>query len=184
MRVHVLHLSVGGERYAIPTAHVVEVVPAVPLRALPGAPPEVAGLLAYRGRILPVVDLARRLGRPPAPQALSTRIVVCARALDTRHTGPAGVGGRDDRPLLGVLAADVTRVGELDPDAEGSHAGVRSEGLRAVGRVTFDEGGLVQLVSIEGLLGAELLSRLDGACAELVEAPTAPAPRTSAKDRA
>ncbi len=184
MRVHVLHLSVGGERYAISTAHVVEVVPAVPLRALPGTPPEVAGLLAYRGRILPVVDLARRLGRPPAPAALSTRIVVCERALETQSTGPANSSMSDDRPLLGILAGDVTRVGELDPDVEGSHPGVRPEGLAAVGRVTFDEGGLVQLVNLEGLLGAELLARLDGAAAEILAATVPDAQRTVAEGRA
>jgi len=166
MRVHVLHLRVAGERYALPTAHVVEVVPAVALRSVPDTPPEVAGLLSYRGQIVPVVDLARRFGRPSAPAAFSTRIVVCERSLDTLSTGPASESMVGRRRLLGVLAADVTRVGELDPEAEGSHAGPRPEGRSALGRVTFDADGLVQLVSLEGLLGAELLARLDGAAAE------------------
>ena len=63
MRVHVLHLRVGEERYALPSASVVEVVPSVALRPVPGTPPEVAGLLAYRGRVVPVVDLPRLFGR-------------------------------------------------------------------------------------------------------------------------
>ena len=170
MRVHVLHLRVGGERYALPTAHVVEVVPAVALRSVPDTPPEVAGLLSYRGQIVPVVDLARRLGRAPAPAALSTRIVVCERALDTLSTGPASGSLTGDRRLLGVLAGDITRVGELDPEAAGSHPGPRPEGRSALGRVTFDADGLVQLVSLEGLLGPDLLARLDGAAADVAEA--------------
>lgn len=184
MRVHVLHLRVGGERYAIPTAHVVEVVPAVPLRGVPGTPPEVAGLLSYRGQIVPVVDLARRLGREPAPAAHSTRIVVCDRAVATHSAGPATASMTGDRRLLGVLAADVTRVGELDPEAEGSHPGPRPEGLCALGRVTFDADGLVQLVSLEGLVGAELLARLDGASSEFAEAALADSKRVAAEGAA
>lgn len=148
MRVHVLTLTAGTERYALPSSCVVEVVPAVKLRAVPGTPPSVAGLLAYRGRIVPVVDLARRLGRSPASDVLSTRIAVCARE-----------GGG----MVGVLAADVTRVGEVDPDAPGSHPGPAPDDLPALGRVTFDAEGLVQLVDVEQLLSRELLERLDHA---------------------
>lgn len=161
-RVHVLHLRVGAERYAIPTSSVVEVVPAVPLRAVPDTPPEVAGLLAYRGQVVPVVDLARRLGRPPAPAAFSTRIVICQREAGAGGTGPAAAVASAERLLLGVLAGDVTRVGSLDPEAVGSHPGPSPDALRALGRVTFDDEGLVQLVTLEGLLSRDLLARLDG----------------------
>lgn len=157
MRVHVLLLHAGGQRYALPSAHVVEVVPAVALRQVPGAPPEVAGLLHYRGQVLPVVDLALRLDVAPPPATFATRIVVCVRPVRAGEAHGAG-----PRRLLGVRAGDVTRVGVLDPEAPGSHPGVLPEGLRALGRVTRDEEGLVQLVELEGLLGAELLARLDG----------------------
>ena len=161
MRVHVLHLVAGGQRYALPTACVVEVVPAVALRAVPDVPGSVAGLLDYRGQGVPVVDLARRLGVPPAPPAFATRIVVCERRAAV--TGPAAQSIGNARPLLGILAADVTQVGTLDPEAAGSHPGPTPEGERALGRVTHDEQGLVQLVEVEGLVSAELLARLDGA---------------------
>jgi chemotaxis-related protein WspB len=168
MRVHVLHLRVGDERYALPTASVVEVVPAVPLRRVPGTPEAVAGLLAYRGRVVPVVDLPRLFGRGAAPARLSTRIAVCDRdgALAPLGVeapqGPGGAGGGGARRrLVGVLAERVTRVGELDPDVPGSHPGPRADGLPALGRVTFDEDGLVQLVEVGELLPADLLARLE-----------------------
>jgi chemotaxis-related protein WspB len=171
MNVHVLYLVAGGQRYALPTRHVVEVVPAVGLRLVPDVPAAVAGLLHYRGQVLPVVDLARRLGATPAPRALATRIVVCERA----DAGPGGRGGGADgswagnlgraRPLLGILAGDVTRVGTLDPDAPGSHAGPVPEGTPTLGRVTSDDEGLVQLVTLDGLIGADVLARLDAAAA-------------------
>ncbi|MFM8980488.1 MAG: chemotaxis protein CheW [Planctomycetia bacterium] len=177
-----LLLHAGGQRYALPSAHVVEVVPSVALRQVPGTPPEVAGLLHYRGQVVPVVDLCARLGAPPPPATFATRIVVCLRPRGAAGAGTSAGGdaGRDGaldageagepgqapaRRLLGVRAGDVTRVGVVDPDAPGSHAGVLPDGLRALGRVTRDEEGLVQLVDLEGLLGASLLARLDGEAA-------------------
>jgi chemotaxis-related protein WspB len=163
MRVHVLHLRVGEERYALPSASVVEVVPAVQLRAVPGTPPEVAGLLAYRGRVVPVVDLPRLFGRGAAPSRFSTRIAVCDLDGASRPIGEGPTQVAVRRRLVGVLAERVTRVGELDPDAPGSHAGPRADALPALGRVTADEDGLVQLVDVAELLPPELLLRLDRA---------------------
>jgi chemotaxis-related protein WspB len=165
MRVHVLHLRVGEQRYALPSASVVEVVPAVALRAVPGTPPTVAGLLAYRGRVVPVVDLPRLFGRGAAPSRLSTRIAVCDvdganRPIAERSTDAAG-----RRRLVGVLAERITRVGEVDPDAPGSHPGPRADDLPALGRVTSDEDGLVQLVEVGQLVPADLLARLEGGAA-------------------
>lgn len=165
MRVHVLLLHAGGQRYALPSASVVEVVPAVPLREVPGVPSEVAGLLHYRGRVVPVVDLAGRLRVAPPPATFSTRIVVCLR--------PGSPVDTATRRLLGIRAGDVTRVGVLDPEAPGSHPGVLPDGLRALGRVTRDEEGLVQLVELEGLLGTDLLARLDSEVPVPGDAPAA-----------
>ena len=51
MDVLVVGLEVGGERYGIPAALVVEVVPAVPLRVVPGTHEGVVGLLRHRGQV-------------------------------------------------------------------------------------------------------------------------------------
>jgi hypothetical protein len=114
-----------------------------------------------------VVALARLSGRGPAPARLSTRIAVCDR--DGAHTtlgaegvpGSGGAGGGGRRRLVGVLAERVTRVGVLDPDAPGSHPGPRADALPALGRVTSDDEGLVQLVEVADLLPADLLAQLE-----------------------
>jgi chemotaxis signal transduction protein len=57
-----VQLTVASEAYAMPVANVLEVAGLGPVRAVPGARPEVMGVRNMRGQILPVVDLARLLG--------------------------------------------------------------------------------------------------------------------------
>ena len=162
MPVHVLLLHVGDERYALPSASVVEVVPSVPLRAVPRVHDGIAGLLAYRGHVVPVVDLCRLFGRGPCPQRLSSRIAVCDRGGALRPIGESVASDREQaRRLLGVLAERVTHVGVLDPNAPGSHAGPAVPSLPALGRVTRDAQGLVQLVRLEDLVPADVLALLE-----------------------
>lgn len=58
-----LLLSLAGERYAIDSAQVLEVVPLRGLHPVAGTPPLILGLVSHRGQLLPVVDLLSVLGR-------------------------------------------------------------------------------------------------------------------------
>lgn len=178
MALHVLQLSVGGQRYALPSRCVVEVVPAVPLRSVPGAARGLAGLLAYRGRIVPVVDLGEAFGGQAAAARLSTRIAVCDPEGASRPVGAyagAAAAGAALR-LVGVRAEGMLDAGFLDPEAPGSSPGPATPGLGgagplapspALGRLTRDAGGLVQLVEVRDLIGPALWDALER------EAPTA-----------
>ncbi|HEX6203962.1 MAG TPA: chemotaxis protein CheW [Thermoanaerobaculia bacterium] len=54
--------TAAGRRFALATRQVVAVAETPPLNPLPSAGrPEVLGLVAHRGRALPLVDLGRRL---------------------------------------------------------------------------------------------------------------------------
>jgi chemotaxis-related protein WspB len=71
-----LVFRLGADRYALDATEIVEVLPRVPLKSVPGAPAWVAGLFSYRGRTVPVIDLASlALGRPSADH-VSTRLVL------------------------------------------------------------------------------------------------------------
>jgi purine-binding chemotaxis protein CheW len=59
--LELLVFALGGERYGIETAHVLEVVPLRELTPVPSTPPFVLGVVNHRGRILPVLDLRRLL---------------------------------------------------------------------------------------------------------------------------
>ena len=60
--MRVLSFEVGGERFAIDTAVVVEILRPLPITPVPRAP--IAGLINVRGQIIPAVDLRVRLGHP------------------------------------------------------------------------------------------------------------------------
>jgi len=62
--VEVLVFEVEGERWALPAADVRELVRAVAVSRLPGAPRGVDGVIDVRGELVPVLDLRGRLGLP------------------------------------------------------------------------------------------------------------------------
>jgi purine-binding chemotaxis protein CheW len=68
-RLHVLVLCAHGRLYALPREHVIETLRPLPVRHLDGVPPFVTGLAVVRGAPLPVIDLARLLGRHTASHA-------------------------------------------------------------------------------------------------------------------
>ncbi len=70
-----LRCDIAGGAYAFPLLAVAEVVPYVPPRRLPGQSPD-TGITMLRGRMLPTVDAAARLGvAAPGPPG---RMVVLA----------------------------------------------------------------------------------------------------------
>lgn len=57
------------ETYALPVAHVREIVRVESITRVPGGPREIRGVTNVRGRVIPVVDLRARLGLPAAGRA-------------------------------------------------------------------------------------------------------------------
>ena len=70
--MQLLTFTVAGETYAIESRAVVEVLPLVPARPLPLAPDYVRGVFTYRGGLVPLVDLARRMAAPPPVDRVPT----------------------------------------------------------------------------------------------------------------
>lgn len=68
--------ALEGERYAIPVARIREIVQAVALARIPGAPALVEGIANVRGRLVPVLDARRRFGHTARPTALSDMLII------------------------------------------------------------------------------------------------------------
>ncbi|MEY2881002.1 MAG: hypothetical protein RLZZ15_3382 [Verrucomicrobiota bacterium] len=141
--------QLGEDRYALPATAVTEVLPLLAIKALPGAPAGVAGLVNYRGAAVPVVDLAAlALGRPAA-RRVSTRLLL------VNYTPPTGGESR----LLGLLAEHATET--LKKNAEDFQpVAIANDRARFLGPVASDRRGLIQRIEIAQLLTAELRAAL------------------------
>jgi chemotaxis-related protein WspB len=143
-----LIFEVAAQRYGLDISQVVEVVPAVRLRRLPGVPDYVAGVFRFRGAHVPVIDLSQLIGGTPAVPRLSTRLVL------VRHPGPSGVGR-----LLGLLAERVAD--GLDDSASALVAtGVAAPEAPYLGDLGTSGGRTIQYVRVEQLLPDALRERL------------------------
>jgi purine-binding chemotaxis protein CheW len=72
----VLVFELAGQRFGLPALIVREVVQAVAITPLPGAPPVVEGVINCRGRVLPVFDLRQRFHLPAKPLDPADHLIV------------------------------------------------------------------------------------------------------------
>ncbi len=68
--------NLADETYGVDITSVREIINLQPVTRVPRAPTFVEGLINLRGRVIPVIDLRKRLGLPRAEPTRSTRIVV------------------------------------------------------------------------------------------------------------
>ena len=68
--------SIGSQEFCISTTSVREIRGWTPATALPHAPPFVLGVVNLRGLVLPIVDLAVRLGFPQSEPKVRHAIIV------------------------------------------------------------------------------------------------------------
>ncbi|MBL8981865.1 MAG: purine-binding chemotaxis protein CheW [Gemmatimonadetes bacterium] len=99
MSRQLLLVSSGAVTYALDADCVREITAMLPTVRIPGAGPEVRGLINLRGQLLPIVDLAVKLGGGPTEGEM-VEVVVLA------------VEGRN----FGLLVEEVREVISVDPD--------------------------------------------------------------------
>lgn len=74
--VQLCTFRIGGEDYAIDLLRVREIIPPRPITPVPRAPSFLEGVIRLRGEVLPVLDVRKRLGVPPAADARRARFLV------------------------------------------------------------------------------------------------------------
>ncbi|MBI5685469.1 MAG: purine-binding chemotaxis protein CheW [Verrucomicrobia bacterium] len=143
-----LIFQLGQDRYVIETSRVAEVLPCVKLKAIPQAAAGVAGVFNYHGAPVPVVDLSALALQRPARDSLTTRLLlVHYPTSDNRQR------------LLGLLAEQAIETVRLDKSAF-QEPGVSSSGARYLGLVATDARGILQWVTLDKLLPAEVREHL------------------------
>jgi chemotaxis-related protein WspB len=168
-----LTFNVGVNRYAVDSIRVVELIPRVDLRSIPHAPSLLAGLLAYRGKVVPVIDLGLLLADAPCRQSLSTRIILVAdapgdenRRNDNRdgsvkNGGPGPWDPTRDPNLLGLVAERVSDLTSVKPEQIGPTPVQISEAPYLDAIVQTDQ-GIVQLIAVDRIRDAVLRGVLPG----------------------
>ncbi len=99
--IEMLSFRLGSEEYVLPVDEIQEVLKSRELTLVPNSPPHVLGVTSIRGTVLPVLDLGRRLGLPPAVRDEKARIIIIS----------------PDDEAAGILVDRVTGVVRISPDA-------------------------------------------------------------------
>ena len=99
--IEMLSFLLGGEQYVLPVDDVREVLKSRELTIVPNSPPHVLGVTSIRGTVLPVIDIGRRLGLPPAVRDEKARIIIIS----------------PDDEDAGIVVDRVTGVVRISPDA-------------------------------------------------------------------
>lgn len=76
-RVQLCAFRVGREEYAVDIARVEEILPAQTVTPLPRAPAYLEGVVNLRGRIVPVIDVRKRLGRESSAAPGREKVMLC-----------------------------------------------------------------------------------------------------------
>ncbi|MDO1528334.1 chemotaxis protein [Fulvimonas sp. R45] len=135
-RVAMLLFRLGdGQAFAINVFKVREVLRRPPLERMPGAHGLLAGSCDYRGRTIPVIDLAAALGYPPLRDAPASHLVVT----------------EFQRSVQGFLVSDLARIAHC----EGGSLEAPSDALGfgpCINATTRIDGALVAVVDVEHVL--------------------------------
>jgi chemotaxis-related protein WspB len=136
--------QIGRDRYVLSASAIIEVLPLMNLKSVPGAPTGVAGLLNYRGVPVPVIDLNEMVLAKPAARRLSTRIILVNYQLEAKSPHP-----------LGLIVEHATSTIQRSRQ-DFMEAGVESNNAPYLGGVAKDAEGLIQWIQVERLLTAEV----------------------------
>lgn len=129
--------SVGKDRYAFDGDGIIEVVPAVDLKALSNVPSFVAGLMNFQGKPLVVVDFSQLIDKRPCENVLHTRIILLRSPLK-------------EGDILGLKAEKITEIVDR-PKEDFSLPGDFFSDFPFLEGISQNQSESVRLVSIEKL---------------------------------
>jgi purine-binding chemotaxis protein CheW len=157
--VQFVTFRLGEEQFGVPIGAVQEIVRLPEVTPVPEAPWFVEGVINLRGRIIPVIDLGRRLRLPDRPRTRKTRILIV----------------ETDRRQVGLIVDAASEVLRLPPNAVEPPppmiSGIGVEYITGVGKLGDQ---LLVLLDLAKVLHPEDLRRAEAGRAEAaVAAPAA-----------
>jgi len=143
-----LLFHLGSQQYALAAKQIIEILPLTTINAISRTPDYIAGLLDYRGRPVPIIDLCQLTNGNDYRRVLSSRIVLVNYTAKDRKIYP-----------LGLIAEKVTETINISQQ-DFTSSGLAIAGLPFLGSVTNNNGNMIQYVEINELLTDELQQML------------------------
>jgi chemotaxis-related protein WspB len=155
-----LTLKAGANRYAIDIVRVIELVPRVELRAIPYAPPFLTGLLSYRGKVIPVIDLGLLFDGTSCRDCLSTRIILVNDSPGDQNRGTDQASSSDETlghsttnhatelRLLGLIGEEISDLVEVRSE-QVVPAPVQLPRAPFLDAIVQTDAGIIQLIAVE-----------------------------------
>jgi purine-binding chemotaxis protein CheW len=153
--VQLLTIVVGERRFAVLAAAVRAVVRAVAVTAPPRAPAIVEGLIDFRGTLVPVLDIRRRIGVAPLPLSLDQHFVIA-------RSGPRTICLRVDR-AVDLVSVDETAI---------ASAPSVLPGVEQVAGIATLPDGLVVIHDLDRFLSLEEAAQVDAVLAAAQPEPS------------
>src|SRR5208337_2982856 len=146
--IHIVCFNLGRETYGVPIAALHEIVRVPEITAVPDAPAYLEGVINLRGKIVSVVDLRKRFGKPST-------------ALD-RHSRILVVGHRGR--LAGMIVDSASEVIKIpESEIEMAPAIAQESGLDCVTGLGKHKGRLIILLDIDKVLAVRELANVPAA---------------------
>jgi len=140
-----VNLLLNNEKYGIDIMDIEEILRMIDITKVPKAPSFVEGIINIRGKVIPIVDLRRKLGLPSPDYTNSTRIIVVN--LRGKQVG-----------FIVDHVEEVLRVdGSLVDKAPASSTGVDSSYIRGVARL---QTGMVIILNVHQIFAQDESSAL------------------------
>ena len=136
-----LKFRIGSEGYVLDSAQIAEILPLLEITHVPHAPAGIAGLINYRGRPVPVIDLPASSPWAGPRGGISTRLILV-------HYGER---------LLGLIAEQATEMMRREVGSF-TDSGLASDAAPYLGPVTQDGGRLIRWIEVQNLLPRRRLS--------------------------
>lgn len=127
---------IGNKRYAIDADKIEEIIPLVKIEEITEDNEKLAGHINYRGRMIPVIDIAKHLHGKNSRKMLSTRIMI----MDP--------GNKSE--IFGIIAEKVTETQYVD-DSSIDHP-LMEDPQQKLNGILLEKEGIVRNMKLEYLL--------------------------------
>jgi purine-binding chemotaxis protein CheW len=139
-RVEYLAFVLAGETYAVPIAHVAEILRPLPITEVPRAPAPVLGVISVRGKLVTVMDLRRRFRLSESPVDRKSRILI------------AEMGRGEPIGLLVDEVQQVWRLAAEEIEAANVLGGEQPAHIAGIGRPEDSGGTILILLDLRPIL--------------------------------